>query len=48
MTGGENEAQQFIADVVIQGGVQIGHGLLLSLHFPGDQLVLALEHSAAA
>ena len=48
VTGGEDEPKQLIADVVVQGGVQIGHGLLLGLHVPGDHLVLALEHSAAA
>jgi len=48
VTGGEDQPKQLIADVVVQGGVQIGHGLLLGLHVPGDHLVLALEHSAAA
>ena len=48
VTGGEDEPKQLVADVVVQGGVQIGHGLLLLLHVPGDHLVLALEHPAAA
>jgi hypothetical protein len=48
VTGGEDQPQQLVADVVVQGGVQIGHGLLLGLQVPGDQLVLALEHAAAA
>jgi hypothetical protein len=33
---------QLIAYVVVDGGVQIGHGLLLLLHVRGDHLVLAL------
>jgi hypothetical protein len=48
VTGGEDEPKQLIADVVVQGGVQIGHGLLLLLHIPGYHLVLALEHPTAA
>jgi hypothetical protein len=48
MTGGEDEPKHFIADVVVQGGIQIGHGLLLGLHLPGDHLVLAFENPAAA
>ncbi len=48
MTGGEDEPKQFIADVVVQGGVQIGHGQLFLVHVSGDHLVLALQHSAAA
>ena len=48
VTGGEDEPKHLVADVVVQGGVEIGHGLLLGLHVPGDHLVLALEHLAAA
>ena len=47
MTGGENEPQQLVADVIVQRGIPIGHGLLLGHHVIGDQLVFALEHPAA-
>ncbi|ESZ21577.1 hypothetical protein X737_05400 [Mesorhizobium sp. L48C026A00] len=43
-----DEPKQFIAYVVVQGRVEVGHGLLLLLHIPGDNVVLALEHPAAA
>jgi hypothetical protein len=48
VAGGEDQPKQLIADVVVQGGVQIGHRLLLRLHVPSDHLVLALKHPAAA
>ena len=48
MAGGEDQPQQFVADVVVQRGVQIGHGLLLLLQVARDHLVLAREHPAAA
>ena len=36
MTGGEDEPEHLIANVVIQSRVEIGHGLLLHLHVQGD------------
>ncbi len=48
MAGGEDQPQQLIADVVVQGGIQIGHGLLLGLHLPRDHAVFAVQHRAAA
>jgi hypothetical protein len=48
MAGGENEPKQLVADIVVQGGIEIGHGLLLGLHLPRNHLVLALEHPVAA
>ena len=44
VAGGEDQPQQLVTDVVIQGGIEIGHGLLLLLHVPGDDLVLARQH----
>ena len=48
MTGGEDQPQQFVADIVVQRGVQIGHRLLLLLHVARHHLVLAREHLPAA
>jgi hypothetical protein len=48
MTGSEDEPEHLVADVVIQGGVEIGHGLLLRLQVRGDDLVLAFKHPAPA
>ncbi len=48
MARGEDEPKQLIADVVIQCGIQIGHGLLLDFHVERDQRVVAREHPAAA
>src|SRR5438067_441147 len=48
MTGGEDQAQQIVADVIVQRGVEIRHGqLLLDLELTTELLVLALEHLAA-
>jgi hypothetical protein len=46
--GGEDQPQQFIADVVIQRGVEIRHDLLLPFHIPHDHLMLARQHPPAA
>ena len=48
MTGGEDQPEQFVADIVIKRGVEVGHGLLLLLDVEGDHLVLAREHAAPA
>ena len=48
MAGGEDQPQQFVADIVVERCVQIGHGLLLLLHVPRHDVVLAREHLAAA
>ncbi len=48
MTGGKDETEQLVAYVVVEGSVQIGHGLLLLVHIPGDHVMLALEHLPAA
>jgi hypothetical protein len=48
VAGGEDQPQQFIADVIVQGRIEVGHGLLFLLHVPRDHLVLAREHAAAA
>ena len=48
VTGGEDQPEQLVADVVVERGVEIGHGLLLLLHIERDHLVLAREHAAAA
>ena len=48
MAGRKDQAQQFVADVVVEAEVQIGHGLLLLLHVPRHDCVLAREHPAAA
>ena len=49
MAGGEHEAQQVVADVVVERGVEIRHGhLLLRLELVAELLVLALEQLAPA
>src|SRR6478752_9609001 len=48
MAGGKDQPKQLISDVVVQGRIKIGHGLLLGLHLPGNHLVLTLEHSITA
>ena len=48
VAGGEDQPQQLVADVIVQGGVEIGHGLLLGFQVAGDHRVLAFEHAAAA
>src|ERR1043166_2670421 len=48
MTGGEDQAQQVVADVIVQRGVEVRHGqLLLDLELATELLVLALEHLAS-
>ncbi len=49
MAGGEHQAQQVVADVVVEGGVRVrlGHPLL-DLHVATERLVLALEHPVPA
>jgi len=49
MTGCEHEAQEVVADVIVDRGVEIGRGrLLLGLELTTELLVLALEHLVAA
>ena len=49
MAGDEHEAQQIVADVVVERGVEIGHGhLLLGLELVAELLVLALEQLSGA
>jgi hypothetical protein len=48
MTGGEDQPQQFVADVVVECRVRIGHRLLLLRQVAYQHLVLAREHGAAA
>src|SRR5438105_12817080 len=49
MTGGEHEAQQIVADVVIEGSIEVGHAhLLLRVELVSDLLVFALDSLAAA
>ena len=48
MTGGEDEPEHLVADIVVERGVEVGHGLLLLRHVGGDDIVLAREHPAAA
>ena len=46
MAGGEHEAQQVVADVVVERGVEIGRGLLLlGLELAAELVVLALERA---
>jgi hypothetical protein len=40
----EDEPQQLIADVIIEGRVEIRHRILLVLSVSGQHPVLALEH----
>ena len=48
MTGREHQAQEVVADVVVDRGVEIRHGhLLLGLELVTELLVLALEQLAA-
>ena len=48
MASGEDQAQQLVADIVVQRGIRIGHRLLLLLQVAYQHLVLAIEHAAAA
>ena len=49
MAGGEHEAQEIVADVVVERGVEVRHGrLLLDLELVAELLVLALEQLVAA
>ena len=49
MAGGEDEAQQVVADVVVEGRVEIGHGRsCCGLELVAELLVLALEQLVAA
>ena len=49
MAGREHEAQQVVADVVVDGGVEVRRGhLLLGLELATELLVLALEPLASA
>ena len=44
MTGGEDEAKHLVADIVVERGIEIGHGQLLLRHIGGDDIVFAGEH----
>src|SRR5258708_29983683 len=49
MTGDEHEAQEIVANIIVERGVEIGHGhLLLGLELATELLVLALEELVAA
>jgi hypothetical protein len=48
MTGSEDQPQHLVADIVVEGGLPVGHRLLLMLQVQADQLMLAFEHPAAA
>jgi hypothetical protein len=49
MTADEDEAQQVVAHVVLDRGVEIGRlRLLLALELPSELLVLALGHRGSA
>ena len=49
MTGYEDQAQEVVADVIVEGGVEIRHGhLLLGLELATKLLVLALEQLVPA
>src|SRR5713226_494293 len=48
MAGGEDEAQEIVADVVVDCCVEIRHGLFLSLKLATEFLVLALEPRVSA
>ncbi len=49
MTGGEDEAQQVVAHVIVERGVEIRHGhLLLRFELAAELLVLALEPLVSA
>ncbi len=49
MTGCEHEAQEVVADVVVDRGFEIRHGHLLpGFEFAAEFLVLALEQLVSA
>ena len=48
MAGGEDQPQQFVADVVVERGVEIGHRLLLLREIERNHAVLARQHPATA
>src|SRR5262245_37895305 len=44
MAGDEDEAQQIVADVVVEGGIKVGLGsFALGLQLPAQLVVLALD-----
>ena len=48
MAGREHEAKKVVADVVVDGGVQVGNGrVLLRVELVSELLVLALEQLAS-
>ena len=49
MTCGEDEAKEIVADVIVDGSIEIGHGrFLLRVELVAEQLVLALEQLVSA
>src|SRR3981081_3041541 len=48
MTRHEDQAQQIVADIVVERGVEIRHGQLLSLDLAAEFLVFALEPRVSA
>ena len=48
MAGGEDQAQQVVADVVVEGRIEIRCSLLLHLELAAELLLLALQALAAA
>jgi hypothetical protein len=48
VAGGEDEPQQIIADVIVEGGIEVGLGCLArGLQLPAQLVVLALDQLAA-
>src|SRR5260370_87057 len=49
MTGDEHQAQEVVADVIVDRGIEVRHGhLLLGLHLLTELFVLALQPLASA
>ena len=48
MAGGEDQPQQFVAELVVERRIRIGHRLLFLLQVVQQHLVLAREQAAAA
>lgn len=48
MAGGEDQPQQFIADVIVERSIEIGHDPLLLQHIARQHVVLVRQHLAAA
>jgi hypothetical protein len=48
VTGGEDEAQEVVADGVVESRVEVRRGSLQCFELAGEMLVLSFEHAPPA